>query len=384
MANNNKYRELIVIINNIFNDLLLGKEITLINLDSNDKLIKDCINYINNFIIQYKEGVEFSFSIANGDLNYETSTKNSSFAIINALKGLQSTLKHLTWKTQQIANGDFDQKINFIGEFSSAFNKMTEQLKYSFLKIEEQNKELKETQNILKEANITKDRFLSIIAHDLKNPFTSLIGFSKLVVDDFDKIDKKHLKEILEMIYQSAKQIYSLLENLLLWARAQSGSVTIEPDYIDIYGIIQENLDIFSNNIKEKNINIKLNLNKENRVFVDYNMISTVIRNILSNAIKFTNFNGKIEIKTESVDNGENLLIEIKDNGKGIEEEYKDRIFSIDKKFSTPGTNNEKGSGLGLIICKEFVLKNNGDIYFKSKYGEGTSFFIKLPVKKNY
>ncbi|HOJ62976.1 MAG TPA: ATP-binding protein [Spirochaetota bacterium] len=376
----NEYAKLIEIIIEYLHNILKGKEVDLIKINTDDTLIKNCIDSLNLFTENYKEATKLAYNLSNGDLSYEASRKNI-LEITSALKRLQSTLRHLTWKTQQIANGDFDQKISFIGEFSDAFNKMTEQLKYSFIKIEEQNRELKEAQNVLKEANATKDRFFSIIAHDLKNPFTSLIGFSKLAFDEFDKIDKEHLKEILDMIYQSSKNIYSLLENLLLWARSQSGNIKLEPEYIDLKGIIQENLDVFSNSIKQKRITIELNLIEESCVFVDYNTINTVIRNLLSNAIKFTNFDGKIEINTKKKDLDDMLVLEIKDNGLGILEDDKSKIFAIDKKISTLGTNKEKGSGLGLIICKEFVQKNNGKIYFESEYGKGTSFFVELPLK---
>lgn len=150
----NEYAKLIEIIIEYLHNILKGKEVDLIKINTDDTLIKNCIDSLNLFTENYKEATKLAYNLSNGDLSYEASRKNI-LEITSALKRLQSTLRHLTWKTQQIANGDFDQKISFIGEFSDAFNKMTEQLKYSFIKIEEQNRELKEAQNVLKEANAT-------------------------------------------------------------------------------------------------------------------------------------------------------------------------------------------------------------------------------------
>lgn len=232
----------------------------------------------------------------------------------------------------------------------------------------------------LKELNATKDKFFSIIAHDLKNPFNTLLGFAELIITNIHKYDKKQIEEFVRIIYKTAKNAYSLLENLLDWARSQTGRLEMKPENIDISGIVDENVELLSNTIKKKNIVLTNNIKKDVKAFADPNMIHTVIRNLLTNAVKYTEFKGKIEINSKSL--GKFVEITISDSGIGIKKENINKLFRIDMNFITKGTDDETGTGLGLIICKEFIQKSGGEIRVNSTFGKGSDFILKLPVKK--
>lgn len=185
-----------------------------------------------------------------------------------------------------------------------------------------------------------------------------------------------------DIIFITSSLYFNLSENLLEWSRSQAGAISFNPKHISVGKIINANIELFKKEAKDKNIQIHHNIDENLLVWADDNMITTVIRNLLSNAIKFTYPNGKIEITIKEVDDF--YEISIKDNGKGMTSTERDRLFKIEYGFSTVGTNKERGTGLGLIICKEFVEKHNGEIRIESKEGAGSRFIIHLPkVNKN-
>jgi two-component system sensor histidine kinase/response regulator len=232
----------------------------------------------------------------------------------------------------------------------------------------------------LKELNATKDKFFSIIAHDLKNPFNTLMGFSELLATNINSYKRNKIEEFINIIFQTSKNTFLLLENLLEWARSQTGSLELAPSVVDIYELVDENIDLVYNNATSKKLELINNIPRNAEVFADPNMIHTVIRNLLSNAIKYTKTGGKIEISSKT----KNSYIEItvSDSGIGIKPENLKKLFRIDENFTTKGTADETGTGLGLILCKEFVQKNGGEIWVKSTYGKGSEFTIKLRIKK--
>lgn len=235
----------------------------------------------------------------------------------------------------------------------------------------------KKTEEELKEANLTKDKFFSIIAHDLKNPFNVLLGLSEILDTDFDFLENVEKKEIVTALRKSTDDLYRLLENLLSWSRAQQGKIEMKPTKIRLSEIIDENIRLLKEQAKAKNINLQSTVIPELHALADYNAITTVVRNLLSNAIKFTNSGGHIDISSESADNL--VLIAISDSGTGIEQANMEKLFRIDEQFKREGTMNEKGTGLGLAICKEFTEANNGTLSASSVYGEGSTFTIALP-----
>jgi two-component system, sensor histidine kinase and response regulator len=230
----------------------------------------------------------------------------------------------------------------------------------------------------LKKLNATKDKFFSIIAHDLKGPFTGLLGFTELLVGESDNTPPEQLKLYYNLLHQSAKQGYNLLNNLLEWSRTQRESIQILPEKFELNSIIQDVLELLNNNIQNKSITIQVKGELSQKVNADKNMTHTVLRNLISNAIKFTNHNKQIEIILSA--NETHAIIEIKDEGIGMTEETMSNLFQIDKNVSRKGTNDEPGTGLGLIICKEFIEANHGEIWINSIPGNGSSFFFSLPL----
>ncbi len=246
------------------------------------------------------------------------------------------------------------------------------------LQIEEQNKLIISKNLELNELNRTKDKFFSIIGHDLGNQFNIIVGFLEVLVTDFKKLDSGKVELHLTNIYNSSKQAFNLLENLLTWARMQTNRIHYNPENFIVSKKINESLELLSGAITKKNIQIEVHSDEENVVYADVNMFSTVFRNLVANAVKFTHENGKITILIKK--KGDYCEICVKDNGVGISAEDIQKIFRIDSKHKTVGTMGEKGTGLGLILCKEFVEKNGGQISVKSVVGEGSEFCFTLPL----
>jgi ligand-binding sensor domain-containing protein/signal transduction histidine kinase len=246
------------------------------------------------------------------------------------------------------------------------------------LKIEDQNRLIVSKNEELEELNRTKDKFFSIIGHDLGNQFNIILGFLEVLVADFKKLDQVKVEAHLKNINNSAKQAFNLLENLLTWARMQTNRIDYNPVVFDVRAKIAETAIMYEVACAKKNINFGLPKARETYVFADINMFSTVFRNLLVNAIKFTNENGNISIQIKKLDGF--CEISVTDNGVGISDEDVRKIFRIDSKHKTLGTQGEKGTGLGLVLCKEFVEKNGGEIQVKSEVGKGSEFNFTLPL----
>ena len=261
-------------------------------------------------------------------------------------------------------------------EISEKNNLLKDQTKI----LESQKEELLIQKDMLKDLNLMKDKFFSIIAHDLKSPFQSIIGLSEILNQKFDEITESDKKGYVNAIYYSSKNVYDLLENFLCWARFQFDHLSFHPDEFDLSEIIDKTKIIYTSNIEKKNISITENYKTGTKVFADPNMIEIVIRNLLSNAIKFSNRGGKIEIILSGKSNKK--LFSIRDNGIGMSQEEQKNLFQMDKIFSKQGTENELGTGLGLIICKEFVEKNGGEIWVESVQNKGATFYFTLTVGK--
>jgi len=230
----------------------------------------------------------------------------------------------------------------------------------------------------LEELNQTKDRFFSIVAHDLKNPFNSLLGMLELLREDYDELEDEERKDYLEVLNRTSNRLYRLLTNLLDWSRTQIDGMKFEPENINISGIIEDNVNVLQHQADHKGIELAYEIDEEINVNADYNMISSVVRNLINNAIKFTNKNGKIRVYAEKLEKEYRFGIE--DSGVGIPQENIEKLFKIDEKLSTKGTASEVGTGLGLILCKEFIEKHKGRIMVGSEVGKGTTFCFTLPI----
>lgn len=246
--------------------------------------------------------------------------------------------------------------------------------------IREKNIRIESDNRLLKELNIKKDKFFSIIAHDLKSPIGALIQLGKVLDEDHNELPASEREELIHSIASASRKTYNLLENLLHWTRSETGRLTVKPTKLNIKEIIEGTLNLYKVNINQKKITIRNEIKENTYALGDYNMITTVIRNLISNAVKYVYENGNICLSSK-IDLSENkIIIDISDDGVGIKQEIINKLFDIDNDYTTKGTNNEGGTGLGLKLCKEFISKNDGDIMVTSEIGKGSSFKIKLPI----
>lgn len=234
-------------------------------------------------------------------------------------------------------------------------------------------------EEMLREINAQKDKFFSIIAHDLRSPFTAIVGFSELLAKRVEKKDLDGIEEYVELILKSSKKTLDLLMNLLEWARSQTGKISFNPEYLDLQQILNETLFVMDNIACRKAIIITKNLPANMPVFADRHMLGTILRNLVSNAIKFTPEGGSITIKALRTEN--HTFLSVSDTGTGIPANRTANLFRIDTNTSTLGTADEEGTGLGLILCKEFIDKHGGTIQVESQPGEGSKFTISLPLR---
>ena len=242
--------------------------------------------------------------------------------------------------------------------------------------INSQKAEIVKQRDQLEKANITKDKFFSIIAHDLKNPFHSIMGFTDLLIKNYHDFEDTKKQEFLGLINESSQYANNLLDNLLHWSRTQTDSIKYSPIKFDLHSLVNEIQRMLHGNVEKKQLAL-LNLVPEaSYVYADRNMIHTVLRNLVSNSIKFTPEEGTISV--EAVPEEESIHIIVKDNGVGIPLDKQGKLFSFGEFHSTSGTAGEPGTGLGLIICFEFIKKHGGKLSFSSESGKGTSFAFYL------
>ena len=256
------------------------------------------------------------------------------------------------------------------------------------LKIRKQNKELLALNASLEEkvkqrtaeltlANAAKDKFFSIIAHDLKNPFNALFGLTEFMVDNWDDILDENKIELIKDLHASSKNTYNLLQNLLQWSRSQTGKIKVEPTEFDGWEVAEENINVLMKQAESKKIELKNSIIPKSICRADKNMISTIFRNLISNAIKFTNKGGKVEVYITNLEKYYQFCIS--DSGIGMSADTVSKLFSITEKVQRSGTADEEGTGLGLILCKEFAEKNGGEIFVESAQNEVSKFYFTVP-----
>ena len=238
--------------------------------------------------------------------------------------------------------------------------------------------QIKENEIKLKELIATKDKFFNIIAHDLKNPFTSLLGSSELLYENIDHLNTKNIHDLALLLNDSAKSGYAILQNLLDWSRSQTGLLKINSERINLRELINDNLSTLQLTAANKEIKMTNLVNQDIIVFADKNMINTILRNILGNALKFTYKSGEVIVRTALT--SDEVIVSVKDDGIGILKEKIDTLFRIEVKNSMPGTENEQGTGLGLKLSKEFAEKLGGRIWVNSSENEGSEFSFSIPL----
>lgn len=239
---------------------------------------------------------------------------------------------------------------------------------------------VKQNEKALHEANATKDKFFSILAHDLKTPLVNLLGLSDLLLEKYERFDEEKKKRYIHNMYSSSKRLHDLVEDLLTWARAQTGKIEWNPAPIDLAVPVNESIFLLKANAEGKEITVHSAIQEHTMVYADARMVLMIIRNLVSNAIKFTPKGGEVEIHSKTLGSYEQITIA--DTGIGIPQAEKHKLFQLDSGYSTPGTAGEQGTGLGLVLCKEFVEKHGGKIWVESDVGKGSQFLFTLPRHK--
>ncbi|MEP2771678.1 MAG: ATP-binding protein [Fulvivirga sp.] len=293
--------------------------------------------------------------------NLEELVENKTMEVLEKKKQIEEQNVQLINQTSQLES----HRDEILGQ--------KDQLEKKQLKIKSQNKKLKQL-------NLTKDKFFSIIGHDLKNPISSLISFSNLLTNHIDRMSKEEIRTMSIDFDKTLKNSYNLLDNLLEWSRSQTDQIEYNPVNFDIKELIAENKELMTAQAISKNINIDKGEVKSTIVYADKNCINTVIRNLISNALKFTPEGGKVTVSVTNTN--EEVTVSVADNGVGMSKEVVNKLFTIDNKHATEGTAKEKGTGLGLVLCKEFVEINKGKIWLESELNKGSVFYFSLPAKK--
>jgi signal transduction histidine kinase/ligand-binding sensor domain-containing protein len=270
------------------------------------------------------------------------------------------------------------ERTSEIEEKNRVLSQQTDDLKERQLLIDLQTKDLFASNEKLVALNKTKDKLISIIAHDLKNPFTTILGFCEILSRRYETMDDGRRKHILENVYKSALNLFKLLETLLDWARTQTGNIKCNPEEFVLNDIVDANILFVENLANEKKVDIKHNLKNGIVIYADKNMLNTVIRNLITNAIKFTE-NGTIRIEAEQGADAAKVMIQ--DSGVGISPENRAKLFNVGNSKSSFGTRGESGTGLGLLICKEFIERHGGVIGVESEQGKGSTFYFTIPKK---
>ena len=321
-----------------------------------DKLCK-----LNN---QYSDGYQFVVDLSRGKLNTETPERNP---FINPYKQLQSELRYLTWQIQQVGDGNYDQRVFFSGEFSYAINKMV-------LALRERQAYITR----LEESNQTKDKLLSVIVRDLKAPLDVIMDFSEALMQAVDNRDDKRIHECADKMNSSSFRIYDLLMNLSAWLRLQDG-VVVSPEEISLTSVILSTVRMANSVAYMKDITIHFDDTTDYPVYTDRSMLNAILRNLLDNAVKYTPERGRVIVSVRK--DQRFYYLSIQDNGIGMSEKDIHDVFDLGITHSSPGTNNESGTGIGLILSCEFARLLQGEITAESKLRGGTTVTLSLPVR---
>jgi signal transduction histidine kinase len=226
---------------------------------------------------------------------------------------------------------------------------------------------------LLQTINAEKDKFFSIIAHDLKGPLSAFLGATQILSDEIHNMSLEEIREITINMKDSASNLYGLLENLLEWSRLKRGIMDFNPERLKVTQVIIQSIEVLKESARKKNITINFSIPEDFEIFADLHMLETVIRNLVSNAIKFTPADGVVIISSLQKSD-QSIEINVIDTGIGMSPELRGRLFHISEKTSRQGTEGEPSTGLGLLLCKEFIERHNSKIYVKSEEGKGSMF----------
>lgn len=371
------------------------------NPDTEIQLFNHAFEYLTGYSAAEVEGKKLDL------LFPKASLKESNVKIKHALTNYWETIeipiltkdkeiRTVLWNSANIYDTDNKTVLSTIAQGNDITERIkaeqkvkdrTKDLEFANLQLQQELKErnlaqeaLKKSEAQLKELNATKDKFFNIVAHDLKNPFTGLLGASELLFENIHQMDNEKIKELAMILNDSAKNGYAILQNLLDWSRSQTGLLKYSPERINLRDLIDENISNLELTAANKEIKLYSEVKEDIYIFSDKNMINTVLRNLLNNAAKFTHRCGKVVVS--AVNDSDEVIISVKDTGIGISEENIEKLFRIDTKNSLPGTENEQGTGLGLKLSKEFVEKLSGRIWVNSIENKGSEFKFSVPLIK--
>jgi signal transduction histidine kinase/Flp pilus assembly protein TadD len=339
----------------------------------------DYKNALENHILysQYTDSVtnksKFEL-IANLEKQYETEKKENEY---NKLQSKNELMNVQLTKDKQLKLLGFFTAILFTIILFILSKKYLDKIKAAKI-LAEKNKIIGQSEQELRVLNASKNKFFSILAHDLKNPFHTVMGYSYLLSFNYEQFSDKERHKFAEDIHKSANNIFKLLENLLEWSKTQTGNQPYNPIEIELKNIIDNSLNVLNALAEQKNIQLIVNCRNDIKSYSDPRMTETVLRNLIINAIKFTPEGGHVNIEAEEVES--EVRIKVSDTGVGLDDEEIENLFRIDSKVKHKGTNNEEGSGLGLIICREFVNINKGRLWAESTPGKGSTFSFTIPA----
>ena len=293
---------------------------------------------------------------------------------------LESLVAQKTSELQRM-NSVLIKQAEELNKTNSLLEKRQGQIEEQSEELSAQKESLEKMNEELHALNVTKDKFFSIIAHDIKNPFNAILGFTSLLEENYHEWTDVMKLEIISLVHSSSKNLYQLLENLLQWSRSQRGIIEFNPMKISLNELMQSVVELMKGTAEAKNIELKLTLpENELSILADRQMLDTILRNLIGNALKFTHTEGKVQLTAET--NCEFVMIQIADTGVGMKDKIKKNLFRIDANHTSPGTQNEVGTGLGLILVKEFVEKQGGQIGVDSIEGKGSTFHFTVPLAK--
>jgi signal transduction histidine kinase len=296
----------------------------------------------------------------------------------NEIKTKEIELKNHLSKLQLLGVFAFIILVSF-SVFTLILLKKNKRQKILLAKLNQKNQIINHKNTELASVNAQKDKFFSIIAHDLRGPFNGFLGLTEIMAKQFDSITLTELMNISASMNKSANNLFNLLNNLLEWSRMQQGNINFEPKVIPILPFATSTLQTIMEPATKKGIEVTIDIPENLQVFADENMLASTLRNLASNAVKFTPSGGKVSITAKPiVDN--NIEISVKDSGIGMDSEMLGNMFKLDVSISRKGTDGEPSTGLGLLLCKDFIGKHGGKIWAKSEEGKGSTFYFTLPA----
>ena len=361
--------------------ILKGKKPNLIELpeDYPENEISQAVSYINNFIAEYNSATDLIYTISRGELDFEA--PQGKMMILQSLKNLQASLRHLTWKTQQIAKGDFSHEVDFMGDFSAAFNSMTRQLKDSFEALEKSRAETQVAKEAAEEATRAKSEFLANMSHEIRTPMNAIMGMAHLALKT-DLTPKQY--DYLKKVDISARSLLGIINDILDFSKIEAGKLDMESVDFQLGDTLDNISTLIGIKTQEKGLELlfKTDPSVPTALVGDPLRLGQILINLANNAVKFTE-SGEIVVTTELVkkDNSQaTLQFSVRDTGIGMTAEQADKLFQPFMQADSSTTRKYGGTGLGLTICQGLISQHQGEICLDSEVDRGTTCYIRLPL----